>query len=76
MANTIKLRKIGNSLGLVLTKDLTDALGVAQGDTLFAVKTPEGIMLTPYDPDFAAVIEQNRRYMRRHRNALRELAKR
>ena len=76
MATPIKIRRIGNSLGLVLTKDLTDALGVTQGDTLFAVKTPEGITLTPYDPDFAAVIEQNRQYMRRHRSALEELAKR
>lgn len=76
MTTAVKIRKIGNSLGLVLTKDLTDALGVGQGDTLFAVKTPDGITLTPYDPDFAAVIEQNRAYMRRHRNALKELAKR
>jgi putative addiction module antidote len=76
MGTRVKLRKIGNSLGLVLTKDLTEALSVAEGDALFAVKTPDGIMLTPYDPDFAAVIEQNRRYMRRHRNALREIAKR
>ena len=76
MSAPVKVRKIGNSLGLVLTKDLTDALGVGQGDTLFAVKTPEGVMLTPFDPDFAAVLEQNRAYMRRHRNALKELAKR
>ncbi|MGD9537865.1 MAG: AbrB/MazE/SpoVT family DNA-binding domain-containing protein [Alphaproteobacteria bacterium] len=76
MTTAVKVRRIGNSLGLVLTKDLTDALGVAEGDALFAVRTPDGVMLTPYDPDFAAVIEQNRRYMRRHRNALRELAKR
>lgn len=72
----LRIRRVGNSLGLVLTKELTEALGVGEGDTLFAVKTPDGIKLTPFDPDFAAVIEQNRRYMRRHRNALRELAKR
>ena len=38
--------------------------------------TPEGIRLTAYDPDFAAAIESTRDYMRRHRNALRELAER
>lgn len=76
MTTAVKIRKIGNSLGLVLTKDLTDTLGVGEGDALFAIKTPEGVMLTPYDPDFAAVLEQNRAYMRRHRNALKELARR
>jgi hypothetical protein len=53
-----------------------ESLGVAEGDELFAVKTPEGIRLTPYDPDFARVINDTRDYMRRHRNALHELAKR
>jgi putative addiction module antidote len=75
MGTPIKVRKIGNSLGLVLTKDLIDALGVAQGDTLFAIKTEDGVMLTSHDPDLTAVVGQNRRYMHRHRGALKALAK-
>jgi hypothetical protein len=49
---------------------------VAEGDELFAVRTPDGIRLTPYDPAFAKAIESTRDYMRRHRDAMHELAKR
>jgi len=76
MAAMVKLRKVGNSLGVILTKDVVESLGVAEGDELFAIRTPEGIRLTPYDPDFATAIESTREYMRRHRDALHELAKR
>lgn len=69
----LKVRKVGNSLGVVLTRDLLDALGAAEGDTLFPVRTPTGIELTVYDPDFAAALEANRGFMRRHRDALRAL---
>ncbi|HYM41932.1 MAG TPA: AbrB/MazE/SpoVT family DNA-binding domain-containing protein [Steroidobacteraceae bacterium] len=76
MATMVKVRKVGNSLGVILTKDVVESLGVAEGDELFAIRTPEGIRLTPYDPDFATAIESTREYMRRHRDALNELAKR
>jgi putative addiction module antidote len=76
MAATVKVRKVGNSLGVILTKDVVESLGVAEGDELFAIRTPEGIRLTPYDPDFATALESTREYMRRHRDALHELAKR
>ncbi|HEY8052584.1 MAG TPA: AbrB/MazE/SpoVT family DNA-binding domain-containing protein [Steroidobacteraceae bacterium] len=76
MAAMVKVRKVGNSLGVILTKDVVESLGVAEGDELFAIRTPEGIRLTPYDPDFATAIESTREYMRRHRDALHELAKR
>lgn len=76
MATPVKVRKVGNSLGVILTKDVVESLGVAEGDELFAIRTPDGIRLTPYDPDFAEAIESTRDYMRRHRNAMRELAKR
>jgi putative addiction module antidote len=72
----VKVRKVGNSLGVILTKDVIESLGVSEGDELFAIRTPDGIRLTPYDPDFAAAIESTREYMRRHRDALNELAKR
>jgi putative addiction module antidote len=76
MAAMLKVRRVGNSLGVILTKDVIESLGVAEGDELFAIRTPEGIRLTPYDPDFATAIESTREYMRRHRDALHELAKR
>jgi putative addiction module antidote len=76
MSVVVKVRKVGNSLGVILTKDVVESLGVAEGDELFAIRTPDGIRLTPYDPDFATAIESTRDYMRRHRDALHELAKR
>ena len=76
MAAVVKVRKVGNSLGVILTKDVVESLGVAEGDELFAIRTPDGIRLTPYDPDFATAIESTRAYMRRHRDALHELAQR
>lgn len=72
---TIKVRRVGNSLGVILSREMLAALGVAEGDDLFAVRTPEGLRLTPYDPHFAAAIQSGRRYMRRYRNAMRELAR-
>jgi hypothetical protein len=54
---------------------MLDELGVREGDVLFPVRMPDGVYLTAYDPDFEAVMESTRDYMRRHRNALRELAR-
>ena len=76
MSATVRVRKVGNSLGILLTKDVIEVLGVAEGDQLFAVRTPDGIRLTQFDPDFASAIESSRDYMRRHRDAMHELAKR
>jgi putative addiction module antidote len=76
MAKSLKVRKIGNSYGLILSKEMLDELGVREGDSLFPVRMPDGVYLTPYDPDFEAVMASTRDYMRRHRNALRELARR
>ncbi|HEY4635039.1 MAG TPA: AbrB/MazE/SpoVT family DNA-binding domain-containing protein [Rhodospirillales bacterium] len=75
MANTLTVRKIGNSYGVILPKAELDQLGVGEGDKLFVVHAPGGIRLVPYDPDFADALEATRDYMRRHRDALRELAK-
>jgi putative addiction module antidote len=76
MTAAVRVRKVGNSLGILLTKDVIEVLGVAEGDQLFAVRTPDGIRLTPFDPDFATAIESTREYMKRHRDAMHELAKR
>ncbi len=75
MADNVTLRRIGNSLGVILPKAELDKLGVVEGDKLFIVRTPDGLRLTPYDPDFAKVMEATREYMRDHRDALKDLAK-
>ncbi len=75
MAKSVTVRKIGNSHGVILPKAELDHLGIGEGDKLFVVRTPGGIRLVPYDPDFASVMENARDFMRRHRDTLRELAK-
>ena len=74
MADALKVRKIGNSLGVILPHTTMKELNVEEGDELFVVRTPEGLRLTPYDPDFASAVEDARAFMRTHRNAFRRLA--
>ena len=75
MTRHMKIRKIGNSLGVVLPKELLSELQIGEGDLLYPVRTPEGIRLTPYDPDFVSVMDDSRDFMRRHKNTMHELAK-
>jgi putative addiction module antidote len=72
----MKIRRIGNSLGILLSQETLVALKVNEGDELFEVRTPDGIQLTPYDPYFVKAIEIGRRSLRRNRDAMRELARR
>jgi len=74
MSDTLKVREIGNSLGVILPTSTLEDLDVEDGDELFAIQTPDGGQLTPYDPEFAEAMEDAREFMRPHRNAFRELA--
>ena len=71
----LKLTTIGNSVGVVLPKDVLARLKLEKGDTLFLTETPDGYRLTPYDPEFEAQMTAARRIMKKRRAALRELAK-
>jgi putative addiction module antidote len=72
---TLKVRKIGNSLGVVLPKDVLAKLKVGEGAELTVTETPGGLILSAYDDEVARQIEIGRDLMKRYRNALRELAK-
>ncbi len=69
------VRKIGNSLGVILPAEATAALQVAEGDKLFLTESPEGFRITPYDPAFERQMKVASKGMKKYRNALRELAK-
>ncbi len=73
--SALKVRKIGNSVGVVLPKEVAARLRVGPGDQLFLSDTPNGIELSPYDPEFEADMQLARKIMRRRRAVLRELAK-
>jgi len=72
---TIKIRDVGNSLGIVLPKEMIARLRVSKGDKLFVQETVDGIRLTPYDPEFQQQIETAQMVMREDRDALRALSK-
>jgi len=69
------VRKIGNSLGVILPAEATAALQVAEGDKLFLTQSPEGFRITPYDPAFERQMKVASKGMKKYRNALRELAR-
>jgi putative addiction module antidote len=76
LVGSVKLKKIGNSTGFILPKEMMSRLNIATGDTFYATVTPEGGMrLTPYDPKFEQAMKVARRGMKVYRNALAELAK-
>jgi len=72
----LKIRKVGNSLGVVLPLEVVSRLHVEDGDRLFLTEAPEGgYRLTPYDPEFEAQMKLAEEGMARYRNTLHALAK-
>ena len=73
--HTLKLTQIGNSVGVILPKEVLARLKVEKGDTLYVSETPGGVALSPYDPSFEAQLELGRDFMREYRDTFRALAK-
>ena len=71
----LKLRKIGNSVGVVLPADVLGRLHLAAGDMVHLTDAPDGLHLSPYDPNFEEQMNVARKIMKKSRNVLRELAK-
>ncbi|MDO8955030.1 MAG: hypothetical protein Q7V63_09310 [Gammaproteobacteria bacterium] len=71
----LEIRKIGNSFGVILPKQLLESLHVGQGDNLYAMENQSGVMLTPYDPHFDDAIAAYDKFSKQYRNALKKLAK-
>jgi putative addiction module antidote len=72
---TLKLTQIGNSVGAVFPKELLAQLKLEKGDTFYVTESPEGLRITPNDPDFEAQMRLAREIMKERRNVLHELAK-
>lgn len=76
MAYQTKVRKIGNSYGIVIPKEALAAMRVEEGTTLYLTESTEGsLRITPDKPGFAEKMAIADSLMKRYRNALRELAK-
>ncbi len=73
--SALKLTQIGNSVGLILPKELLARLKLEKGDSVFWTEAANGITLTPYNPTFDTQMTAARGIMKKRRNVLRELAK-
>ena len=71
---TVKVTRIGNSVGIVLPKEVLERLRVGQGDQLHISEAPLGVTLTPYDSEFEEQMAVAERVMREDRDVLRKLA--
>jgi len=72
---TLKLTQIGNSVGVILPKEVLSKLRVEKGDTLYMTEAPDGLRITPHSPEFEKQMAAARDIMKKRRAALRELAK-
>ena len=75
MPKQTTIRAIGNSAGTTIPKPMLERYHLGEGDTVHLVETEEGILITPFDPDFEAAMEIYAEGAKRYRNAMRELAK-
>ena len=72
----LKVRRIGNFLGVVLTKEAVSRLHAGDGDRLFLIEAPDGAyQLTPYHPAFAKKMEKAEEIIGRYRNTLHALSR-
>lgn len=72
----LKLRKIGNSLGVVFPKEAVHRLRAVEGDGLFLIEGPgSAYQITPFDPSFEKKLKKAEEIIGRYRNTLHVLAK-
>ena len=73
--NVVQIQKIGDFLGLILTKDLVARLDLKEGDKMHVVEqTGSTVRLSPFDPAFGKAMAWANKGMRTYRNALSALA--
>ena len=73
MPLVLKVTTVGNSVGVVLPRELLEKLRVGKGDHLQVLDVPGGVMLTPYDAEFARQLDVAERVMRADRDVLKNL---
>ena len=71
----LKLTQIGNSVGVILPKEVLARLKVEKGDTLFVTDAANGVLLTPYDPALEEQLKLGREFMHEFRDTFHQLAK-
>ena len=72
---TLKLTAVSTSTGVVIPKEMLTHMRVERGDILHVVQTPDGYLLTPFDPAIEAQLEAGRTLMKEYRDTFKALAK-
>jgi putative addiction module antidote len=70
----VKLRKIGNSLGVILPKEVLARMHAEEGDDLMLAEGPQGVQLSLYDDEVARQVEIGLEVIREYRDVLKALA--
>ena len=73
--SALKVTQIGNSLGVILPKEVLAHLKVEKGDLLYISEAVNGVLISPYSPEFEQQMDAARSIMKKRRAVLRELAK-
>lgn len=73
--SALKLTKIGNSVGVILPKEVLARLKLVKGDSVFLTEAANGVTLTPYDPDLEEQLKLGREFMHDYRDTFHQLAK-
>jgi putative addiction module antidote len=73
--HVLKLVQIGNSVGVVLPKEVLAKLKLEKGESVYLTDTPHGVAITPYDPAIDDQIALGREFMREYRDTFHALAK-
>ena len=71
---TLKLTTVGTSTGAVIPKEMLIRLKVEKGDSLYAIETQDGYLLTPYDPAIDEQLKVGRRFIKQNRDTFKALA--
>lgn len=75
-AAALQIRKIGNSVGVILPKELLARLNLKEGDKFYPVEQPDGsLKLSPFNPKHARTMEIARQVMHEYRDTFAALAK-
>jgi putative addiction module antidote len=73
--SALKLTQIGNSVGVILPKEVLARLKLVKGDSVFLTEAVNGVTLTPYDPDLDEQLKLGREFMHDYRDTFHQLAK-
>lgn len=71
---TLKLTQIGNSVGIILPKEILSRLNLEKGDSVYLSDVPGGVTITPHDPNFDEQLKLGREFMREYRDTFKALA--